>query len=87
MNIRKLYLFVLIFIAQVTFSQEGVAVYSDYLSDNYYLIHPSMAGASTCTKIRLTARKQWFEQQDAPQLQTLSINGRLNEKSFDVFKR
>jgi hypothetical protein len=28
-------------------------VYSDYLSDNYYLIHPSMAGAA-CKK-RLTA--------------------------------
>jgi len=40
-----------------------------------------MAGASSCTKIRLTARKQWFEQQDAPELQTLSINGRLDEKS------
>jgi hypothetical protein len=38
------------------FSQEGIAVYSDYLSDNYYLIHPSMAGAANCAKIRLTAR-------------------------------
>jgi hypothetical protein len=43
-------------------SQEGIAVYSDYLSDNYYLIHPSMAGAANCAKIRLTARKQWFGQ-------------------------
>ena len=81
MNIKKLYILGLIFIAQFSYSQEGVAVYSDYLSDNYYLIHPSMAGASSCTKIRLTARKQWFEQQDAPQLQTLSINSRLDEKS------
>jgi hypothetical protein len=39
----------------IYFSQEGIAVYSDYLSDNYYLIHPSMAGAN-CAKIRLTAR-------------------------------
>ena len=81
MNFKKLYLLALLFIAQISFSQEGVAVYSDYLSDNYYLIHPSMAGASSCTKIRLTARKQWFGQEDAPQLQTLSINGRLDEKS------
>lgn len=64
-----------------SFSQEGIAVYSDYLSDNYYLIHPSMAGAANCDKIRLTARKQWFDQTDAPALQTLSYNGRVGERS------
>ena len=74
-------LLVLILISQNSFSQEGIAVYSDYLSDNYYLIHPSMAGASNCAKIRLTARKQWFDQVDAPALQTLSFNGRVGEKS------
>ncbi len=61
------------------YSQEGVAVYSDYLSDNYYLIHPSMAGAANCGKIRLTGRQQWFGQQDAPALQTLSFNTSLDE--------
>jgi type IX secretion system PorP/SprF family membrane protein len=66
---------------QYSFSQEGIPVYSDYLSDNYYLIHPSMAGAANCAKIRLTARKQWFDQVDAPALQTLSFNGRVGEKS------
>lgn len=64
-----------------SYSQEGIPVYSDYLSDNYYLIFPSMAGASNCTKLRLTARKQWFDQTDAPALQTLSLNGRVGEKS------
>lgn len=64
-----------------SFSQEGIAVYSDYLSDNYYLIHPSMAGAANCDKIRLTARKQWFDQSDAPSLQTISYNGRVGERS------
>ncbi len=81
MNFKNFYILGLMFITQFSFSQEGVAVYSDYLSDNFYLIHPSMAGASGCIKIRLTARKQWFEQQDAPQLQTMSVNGRLDEKS------
>ena len=79
---QKLKIFiVLLFFAQITFSQTGIPVYSDYLSDNYYLLHPSMAGAANCDKIRLTARKQWFEQNDAPALQTLSYNGRLGEKS------
>lgn len=74
-------LVVLFFVSSYTFSQEGIAVYSDYLSDNYYLIHPSMAGAANCAKIRLTARKQWFGQQDAPELQTISFNGRVSEKA------
>ncbi|MES2545474.1 MAG: type IX secretion system membrane protein PorP/SprF [Bacteroidota bacterium] len=81
MNFKKRYLVLLLFIFQNSFSQEGVAVYSDYLSDNYYLIHPSMAGAANCTKLRLTARKQWFGQEDAPQLQTASFNGRISDKS------
>ena len=62
-------------------AQEGIPVYSDYLSDNYYLIHPSMAGAANCAKIRLTARKQWLGQDDAPQLQTVSFNGRITDKA------
>jgi hypothetical protein len=38
-----------------------------------------MAGAANCAKIRLTARKQWFGQEDAG-LQTISFNGRVSEK-------
>ncbi|PKB16161.1 type IX secretion system membrane protein PorP/SprF [Flavobacterium sp. 5] len=72
---------VLFFISLNTFSQEGIPVYSDYLSDNYYLIFPSMAGAANCSKVRLTARKQWFDQTDAPALQTLSYNGRVGDRS------
>lgn len=68
-------------ISLYSFSQEGIPVYSDYLSDNYYLLHPSMAGAANCDKIRLTARKQWFDQTDAPALQTISYNGRVGERS------
>lgn len=72
---------VLFFISISAFSQEGIPVYSDYLSDNYYLIFPSMAGASNCSKLRLTVRKQWFDQEDAPALQTLSYNGKVGDRS------
>tara|TARA_R110002167_G_scaffold62374_8_gene176178 strand:+ start:103 stop:1104 length:1002 start_codon:yes stop_codon:yes gene_type:complete len=64
---------------QITISQEGLPIYSDYLTDNYYLIHPSMAGAANYSKVRLTARQQWFGFQDAPKLLTLSLNGRIGE--------
>jgi type IX secretion system PorP/SprF family membrane protein len=39
-----------------------------------------MAGASNFNKVRLTARKQWFDVVNAPSLQTLSVNGRVNDK-------
>lgn len=81
MNFKKVYLIIGLFLAQMSFGQEGVAVYSDYLSDNYYLIHPSMAGAANCAKIRGTVRAQWFGEKDAPQLQTLSFNTALGEQS------
>lgn len=81
MNFKKVYLIFGLFLAQMSFAQEGVAVYSDYLSDNYYLIHPSMAGAANCAKIRATARQQWFGQDDAPQLQTISFNTAVGENS------
>jgi len=61
-------------------AQEVIPVYSDYLTDNLYLLHPSMAGASNYNKIRLTARQQWFDVEDAPSLQTLSIHGRVWNK-------
>ena len=81
MNFRKFYLGLVLLVAQFSQSQEGLPVYSDYLSDNYYLLHPSMAGAANCTKLRLTARQQWLGQADAPALQTISINGSLGERS------
>ena len=81
MNFKKGYLVLLFFISQISFSQEGIAVYSDYLSDNLYLIHPSMAGAANCTKVRLTGRQQWFGTDNAPALQTASLNGRIGDQS------
>lgn len=70
---------VLGFTFDILYAQEGLPVYSDYLTDNYYLIHPSMAGAANCSKIRLTGRQQWFGNEDAPKLLTLSINGRIGD--------
>ena len=58
-------------------AQEGIPVYFDYLTDNYYLVYPSMAGIGEGGKIRLTARKQWFSVDEAPNLQTLSAHYRI----------
>ncbi|WP_374398716.1 type IX secretion system membrane protein PorP/SprF [Flavobacterium sp.] len=79
MNFKKSYFILAFLLAQFSFAQEGIAVYSDYLSDNYYLIHPSMAGAANCGKIRLTGRQQWFGQDEAPSLQTVSFNTAIDQ--------
>tara|TARA_Y100000385_G_scaffold20986_1_gene20653 strand:- start:2603 stop:3625 length:1023 start_codon:yes stop_codon:yes gene_type:complete len=60
-------------------AQEGLPIYSDYLTDNYYLIHPSMAGVANCNKARLTAREQWMGLENTPSLQTFSVNGRVGD--------
>jgi len=85
MMFKKICVMILIvFAAQLSTAQEGLPIYSDYLTDNYYLIHPSMAGVANCAKVRLTARKQWFGQDNAPALQTMSINSRIGETQSAV---
>ncbi len=80
MNLKKYCLIALATVfSQLLTAQEGLPIYSDYLTDNYYVIHPSMAGVANCAKIRLTARQQWFGQDDAPSLQTLSVNSRIGD--------
>jgi type IX secretion system PorP/SprF family membrane protein len=79
MNLKKIFIITLFFIYKISTAQEVLPVYSDYLSDNYYLLHPSMAGAANCAKLRLTARQQWFGQKDAPALQTASFNMTVGE--------
>jgi len=72
--------FLFTFSGKKMYAQEVIPTYSDYLTDNLYLLYPSMAGASNYNQIRLTARQQWFDVDNAPNLQTLSVNGRLGDK-------
>ena len=81
MNIRQIPLILLLMASLSGFSQDGIPIYSDYFADNLYLLHPSMAGAAARNQVRLTARKQWFDTENAPNLQTLSFNARVGERS------
>jgi len=36
MKLKKFYIFVIVFITQLSIGQEGLPVYSDYLSDNIF---------------------------------------------------
>ncbi len=81
MNFKKLHVLFLVLLSQCVFSQEGIPVYADYLSDNLYLVHPAMAGAANANKIRLTARKQWFDVDNAPNTQSANVNFRVGDKT------
>ncbi len=80
MNLKTYLLVFSVLLTQFLYAQEGIPVYTDYLSDNLYLVHPSMAGAANANKVRLTGRKQWFDVDNAPNLQTLNVNFRAGEK-------
>lgn len=81
-KIVKAFIFCSFFVASVLVrAQETLPIYSDYLSDNVYLVHPSAAGIGNCGKIRFTARSQWSGMDDAPSLQTLSAHKRVGENA------
>ena len=79
MKRKLLLLFSILAFGSQSFAQEGIPVYFDYLSDNYYLVFPSMAGIGVGGKIRGTIRKQWFAVEEAPNLQTLNAHFRLGD--------
>jgi type IX secretion system PorP/SprF family membrane protein len=74
--------FVLVFFLKLNIvkAQGTLPIYSDYLSDDIYLVHPSAAGIGNSGKLRLTHRQQWSNNDDAPTLQTISFHNRINEK-------
>jgi len=81
MKLNKVFLalIAIVYFSQAQAQERGLPIYKDYLTDNWYLIHPSMAGASNFDKIRATARQAWFDVDDAPNLQTLSANFRATD--------
>jgi len=75
------FIFVFCLISQIIVSQETLPIYSDYLSDNIFLVHPSAAGIGNCGKLRITSRQQFLGVKDAPSLQTLSFHNKISEKA------
>ncbi|WP_299431484.1 type IX secretion system membrane protein PorP/SprF [uncultured Maribacter sp.] len=84
MKNRILFLFSFFVLSFNSYSQEGIPVYFDYLSDNYYLVFPSMAGIGEGGKVRGTIRKQWFNVDEAPSLQTLNAHFRVADSDSGI---
>ena len=54
-------------------SQYRMPVYNDYLTDNYYVLHPAMAGAHfEGVKVRSSYRTQWLGIKNPPSVQSLN---------------
>jgi type IX secretion system PorP/SprF family membrane protein len=62
-------------------AQETLPIYTDYLSDNVFLMHPSAAGIGNSSKLRLTARQQWIGVPNAPAIETISFHSKFGEES------
>jgi type IX secretion system PorP/SprF family membrane protein len=43
-----------------------------------------MAGVANCNKVRITSRKQWLDQSESPNLQTISYNGRIGDSKSGI---
>ena len=67
---------------QLIHGQLQLPIYADYLTDNYFLVHPAMAGAQLeGVQARMTHRSQWQGVANAPSLQTINAHGRIGLKS------
>ncbi len=78
---KKIFYFFLLLVIPRLQAQETLPIYSDYLSDNIYLVHPAAAGIGNCAKLRITHRQQWSNSIEFPSLQTLSFHTRVGGKT------
>ena len=81
--LRSIQILCVFCVTTISVAQQTMPMYSDYLSDNIFLVHPSAAGIGNCAKIRFTGRQQWIGVPNAPALQTLSYHSRVHE-SFNT---
>lgn len=71
----------LLFLSTVK-AQYRMPIYTDYLTDNYYVLHPAMAGAHyEGIKLRSSFRTQWLDVANAPSMQTLNTHARVGDRS------
>ena len=73
---------IIILCVQTLKAQYRLPVYTDYLTDNYYILHPAMAGAHyEGMKVRSSYRTQWLGTPNAPSMQTFNAHARVGDRS------
>ena len=59
----------------------SLPIQNQYLADNPYLISSSYAGIGDCWQARVDGFEQWIGLEEAPSIQTVSIDGRISDRS------
>ena len=52
----KIFLLCVVFFSIKSQAQETLPIYTDYLSDNVFLVHPAAAGIGNSSNLRFTVR-------------------------------
>lgn len=79
---KKYILIVSLFIGYAAMAQEFFApIQNQYIADNPYLISSAYAGIGDCWQARATGFEQWVNIEDSPGTQSLSLDGRISDRS------
>lgn len=79
---KKIYILILSLLFVKSYSQElTIPTFTQYLGDNPYVISPAYAGIGDNIKIRVNGLTQWVGLKNAPDNQSLAVDGRLGQRS------
>lgn len=81
---KTVYIFSIIslgFLMSVKAQELNIPTFTQYLGENNAVISPAYAGIGDNIKIRLNGLTQWVGIRNAPQNQSLAIDGRLGQRS------
>ncbi len=67
--------------SQVIGQEQTLPVINQYIADNPFLLSASYAGIGDCWQARFTGFEQWVGLSDAPSTQSLSIDGRIANRT------
>ena len=65
----------------VSAQEFNLPIQNQYIADNPYLISSAYAGIGDCWQLRVGGFEQWIGVQDAPSTQSVSLDGRISDRS------
>ena len=79
---NKISVLIVMIVGLTGFAQEfNLPINNQYISDNPFLLSAAYAGIGDCWQARGTGFQQWIGIDDAPGTQSLSIDGRIQDRS------
>jgi len=79
---KRILVFIALVFGTITFAQEvNLPIINQYMADNTYVLSPAYAGIGDCWQARGSGIQQWLGVENAPSTQTLSVDGRIHNRS------